>query len=221
MLQVSLRQQEGPSKHIAQAAVAGTSGGAARTIRRFLDVSVALTALILLAPLMTMLAILVALDGGPVLFRHPRIGKGGRPFGCLKFRTMIDDAEAAFSEYLSYHPPAGPEWDSERTVSFDPRVTAIGRWLRATSLDELPQLFNVLRGEMSLVGPRAGSAAEAPLPGEPASACPSVLPGLTGPWQVGDRGQPDERSLREWGFLRDIALLARATIVVVRRKGVS
>ena len=97
---------------------------------------------------------MVSLDGGPVFYRHKRIGRDGKPFGCLKFRTMILGAEACLNEYLSYHPEQRREWEQDQKLAFDPRVTAIGNVLRRLSLDELPQLVNVLVGEMSLVGPR-------------------------------------------------------------------
>lgn len=226
MLQASLLDG-GVSAQIIQVSVPTPSRIAARLVKRALDIGIALTALAFLAPLMAFLAMLVALDGGPVLFSHRRIGRGAQPFGCLKFRTMIDDAEASFAEYLAYHPAAGPEWAAGRKLRFDPRITAIGRLLRSTSLDELPQLVNILRGEMSLVGPRAVTDPEVGLYGAAAPLYLSIRPGLTGLWQVSGRNQLDfparvrldERYVREWGLLGDFGILARTPMAVLRRTG--
>ena len=127
---------------------------ASKIIKRVIDIIGSLALLVLFSPLFLIVALMVSLDGGPVFYRHKRIGRDGKPFGCLKFRTMILGAEACLNEYLSYHPEQRREWEQDQKLAFDPRVTAIGNVLRRLSLDELPQLVNVLVGEMSLVGPR-------------------------------------------------------------------
>ena len=101
-------------------------------------------------PSLIAVAVLVAIDGGPIFFRHRRVGRNGETFSCLKFRTMIIGAEECLDEYLSYHPDAQIEWAKEQKLSFDPRVTSVGRFLRLSSIDELPQLINVIKGHMSL-----------------------------------------------------------------------
>ena len=127
---------------------------ASKIIKRVIDIIGSLALLVLFSPLFLVVALMVSLDGGPVFYRHKRIGRDGKPFGCLKFRTMILGAEACLNEYLSYHPEQRRDWEQDQKLAFDPRVTAIGNVLRRLSLDELPQLVNVLVGEMSLVGPR-------------------------------------------------------------------
>ena len=230
MLQTPLFDGQAPSAQasatVAPSAVAtpAIGGGAVgRSAKRALDVAIALVALVVLAPLMGLVALLVALDGGPILFRHARVGLRGRTFTGLKFRTMIDDAEASFSEYLAYNPALSPDM-SARTLRFDPRITAIGQVLRASNLDELPQLLNILRGDMSLVGPAPITASEVGLYGAVAPVYFSVRPGL---WQIGDSGdlhvaariQRDERYLREWSLAKDLAILAGKAGIALRRGG--
>jgi exopolysaccharide production protein ExoY len=119
--------------------------------KRALDIVVAVSALILFTPLLLLTALLVKLsDGGPVFCSHNRVGYGGKPFGCIKFRTMRVGAEKRFEEYLKSNPEAAAEWESTRKLRFDPRVTFFGHALRKSSIDELPQLINILRGEMSV-----------------------------------------------------------------------
>src|SRR3954462_8111404 len=129
-------------------------------LKRGLDVLVAGAMLVFLAPVLAVVALLVAMDGGPVIFRHSRVGQFGKPFECLKFRSMIVGAEELLPYYLALHPEAAEEWARDQKLAFDPRVTGIGKLLRRMSLDELPQLVNVLRGDMSLVGPRTVTRAE-------------------------------------------------------------
>jgi lipopolysaccharide/colanic/teichoic acid biosynthesis glycosyltransferase len=184
--------------------------------------------LVLLAPLMAALALFVSLDGGPVLYRHQRVGQRGRAFDCLKFRTMILGADQCLAEYLQLSPEAASEWQREHKLRMDPRVTGIGRILRESSLDELPQLFNVLRGEMSLVGPRPVTAAELKERyGSSASICLSVPPGITGLWQVSGRTttgyerrvQLDRQYVSNWSLLKDLEILVRTLRVVLRKDG--
>jgi lipopolysaccharide/colanic/teichoic acid biosynthesis glycosyltransferase len=167
-------------------------------------------------------------DGGAVFFEHPRVGRYGRMFGCLKFRTMVADSAGALQRHLMANPAAAQEWRETQKLTDDPRITRIGRFLRATSLDELPQLINVLRGEMSLVGPRPVTKEEL----EERYARDRryyllVRPGLTGLWQVSGRNRVsyarrielDREYVREWSFIRDIKILFRTIDVVLKRDG--
>lgn len=202
-------------------------GRASRFSKRVLDIVVASLALFLSMPLLLVIAVFVAMDGGPVLYRHRRIGTAGIPFGCLKFRTMILDAEQCLDEYLSYHPDARAEWAREQKLAFDPRVTAVGRFLRQSSLDELPQLINVLKGEMSLVGPRPVTQSEMAHYGPIAPLYKSVRPGITGVWQVSGRNDVgyetrvrlDESYVKNWSFGLDLLILLRTPAAVLSRRG--
>src|SRR5262249_55455454 len=122
--------------------------------KRSFDIIAATLILVAAAPVMLLIALLVKLDGGPAFFRHRRVGAGGAAFGCMKFRTMVVDAERALNDLLARAAAARAEWEAEFKLRKDPRITWLGRFLRKSSLDELPQLFNVLAGSMSLVGPR-------------------------------------------------------------------
>lgn len=146
-------------------------------------------------PLMAVIAIAIHFqDGGPVLFRHRRVGFHGKGFDCLKFRTMSVGAEDRLAELLAGDPIARAEWESAFKLRNDPRVTPIGRFLRRSSLDELPQLFNLMRGEMSLVGPRPIVEAEIPKYGWRYRHYCAVKPGITGVWQVNGRSNTSYRS---------------------------
>ena len=200
---------------------------ASKIIKRVIDIIGSLALLVLFSPLFLIVALMVSLDGGPVFYRHKRIGRDGKPFGCLKFRTMILGAEACLNEYLSYHPEQRREWEQDQKLAFDPRVTAIGNVLRRLSLDELPQLVNVLVGEMSLVGPRPVTEGELKHYGAAASAYLAVRPGLTGPWQVSGRNDVsyatrvamDEAYVRNFRLWNDIVILLRTPGVVLSKKG--
>lgn len=191
------------------------------------DVTVAAAAAAALAPLFVVFAALIKADGGPVVYRHRRIGRNGRPFDCLKFRTMATDADARLQALLAVDPAAAAEWRATRKLRNDPRVTWIGRFLRAGSLDELLQLFNVLRGEMSLVGPRPVTADELALYGRDVSFYLETRPGLTGLWQVSGRNEVgyaervrlDVWYVKNWTLWHDVAILARTFPVVWRRVG--
>jgi exopolysaccharide production protein ExoY len=158
-------------------------------VKRGIDLVGAGTLLLLVLPLMLGITLIVRLDGGPALFRHNRIGRGGRVFPCLKFRSMVMDADQRLARLLAEDPAAAAEWVTRRKLPNDPRITRIGRFLRATSLDELPQLINVLRGEMSLVGPRPVVREELELHYSPAASAAyvSTRPGVTGLWQISGR----------------------------------
>lgn len=200
---------------------------ASKIIKRLIDIIGSLALLVLFSPLFLVVALMVSLDGGPVFYRHKRIGRDGKPFGCLKFRTMILGAEACLNEYLSYHPEQRREWEQDQKLAFDPRVTAIGNVLRRLSLDELPQLVNVLVGEMSLVGPRPVTEGELKHYGAAASVYLAVRPGLTGPWQVSGRNDVsyatrvamDEAYVRNFSLWNDIVILLRTPGVVLSKKG--
>nr|WP_307691975.1 sugar transferase [Variovorax ginsengisoli] len=126
--------------------------------------------------------------GAPAIYRHSRIGKGGVPFDCLKFRSMVPDSDAVLSDLLQRDVAAKAEWDETFKLKKDPRITKFGRFIRRTSLDELPQFWNVLRGDMSLVGPRPVVQRELDcFYGGAAEIYAAVKPGITGPWQIGGR----------------------------------
>lgn len=203
----------------------------ARPISRFVktlfDQLVALILLLVLSPLFLALAFLVRADGGPVLFGHKRIGENGRHFRCLKFRSMVLDADSVLQQVLVTNPDARLEWDATHKLHNDPRVTPIGRVLRKTSIDELPQLLNVLRGEMSLVGPRPIIDAEIPRYGRDISYYFEAKPGITGLWQVSGRSNTtyehrvrlDVWYVRNWSLWHDIAILLKTLPAVLRKEG--
>ena len=158
------------------------------SLARGLDLTLALVALIFLAPLLLVIsAAIYCFDPGPILFKQKRVGFGGARFSCYKFRSMCVDAEARLEDLLARDPNARAEWASDQKLKCDPRITRIGYFLRKSSLDELPQLFNVLLGEMSLVGPRPIVETEAPRYGRYIAHYCSVRPGITGLWQVSGR----------------------------------
>jgi len=161
---------------------------------RVLDVVFASLALIALAPLMILVTLVIyVMDPGPIFFAHARLGRGGNVFRCLKFRTMVVNAEERLQELLLNDPVARAEWERDHKLRDDPRIIGIGRFLRKSSIDELPQLFNVLRGEMSLVGPRPIVVAEIPRYGRYFSHYCRVRPGITGLWQISGRNDTSYR----------------------------
>lgn len=158
-------------------------------------VLLAFLALVFVAPLMLAVALAIWLqDRGPVLFAHRRIGRGGRSFYCLKFRSMALDAEARLAELLAADPDAHAEWARDHKLRNDPRITPLGVFLRQSSLDELPQLVNVLRGDMNLVGPRPIVDAEISRYGRRFERYCAVKPGITGLWQISGRNDVSYRS---------------------------
>lgn len=196
--------------------------------KRSLDVSVALTALVLLLPLLLLIAALVwAGDRQAPIFRHRRLGRDGRSFGCLKFRSMVVDGEAVLAAHLAANPQARAEWAATHKLSDDPRITPIGQVLRKTSLDELPQLWNVLRGEMSLVGPRPIVPAEVARYGRAFATCFAVPPGVTGLWQVSGRSDTtyaervalDLDYASRWSLGRDLSIMLRTIPAVLAQRG--
>lgn len=184
--------------------------------------------LIFVLPLMACISVLIYIDSpGPVFFAHRRVGAGGAEFDCYKFRTMAVNAGELLKEYLEKNPVACEEWDKECKLKNDPRITKIGKFLRKTSLDELPQLLNVLKGDMSLVGPRPIIQAEVPRYGNLINDYYLVRPGITGYWQVNGRNnvnydtrvQMDSWYVRNWSLWLDIVLLLKTVKVVLKREG--
>ncbi len=199
--------------------------------KRALDLGLTLCAAPLWAPLTLLLAALVRLDPrsgrAPALYRQVRIGRGGRRFICWKIRTMAPDADAALARHLEADPAAAEEWRARQKLRRDPRILRTGRLLRAASLDELPQLWNVILGEMSLVGPRPFTPDQRSLYPTP-EIYETLRPGLTGLWQVGPRGAggdfasrglEDARYLERFGLAADVAILARTLGVVLKARG--
>lgn len=158
-----------------------------KPVKRAVDILGAVAGIVLFGPLMLIIAALVKREGGDAIFAHERLGRNGQPFLCLKFRTMVPDAKERLAALLASDPCARAEWERDHKLTNDPRITALGAFLRKTSLDELPQFFNVLRGEMSLVGPRPITAAEREKYGDDFSSYAQCRPGITGIWQVSGR----------------------------------
>lgn len=199
------------------------------TVKRTMDLFGSAFGLILLTPVLIVVALLVRLESrGPALFFQKRKGLGGRDFWCVKFRTMVTDAEQRLEDLEARNESAGGVLFKIRN---DPRITPLGRFLRRTSLDELPQLWNVLMGEMSLVGPRPlqlrDSEKLAELDPEAYARRLSVVPGVTGPWQVGGRSNMDSERMLEldlnyvenWSIAADLDILGRTVVVVLACRG--
>ncbi|MGG5821506.1 sugar transferase [Falsiroseomonas sp. HW251] len=196
--------------------------------KRALDIAGAALLVVAASPVFLVLALLVKLDGGKAFYAHERIGRHGTRFGCLKFRSMVMDADKRLAALLETSAEARREWDSTRKLKNDPRVTWVGRFLRASSLDELPQLINVLKGEMSLVGPRPVQASElAAYYGAAAQHYLSVRPGLTGPWQISGRSDTsyaqrvalDVAYVTRPSLIEDVRILLRTPMAVLARRG--
>lgn len=198
-----------------------------RIVKRSFDLVVASLALVALAPFFWAVSALIRLDGGPAFFGHRRVGEKGREFMCRKFRTMHVDSDAILKSLLENNPQVAAEWARDQKLRNDPRVTAIGAFLRKTSLDELPQLINVIRGEMSLVGPRPVTYSEVLRYGEDAEYYLSAKPGITGLWQVSGRNettymrrvQLDAWYVKNWSLWQDIAILFKTVPAVLLRRG--
>ncbi len=198
-----------------------------RFVKMLFDQFVAVLLLVVLSPLFLALALLIRADGGPALFGHRRIGENGRSFRCFKFRSMVTDADVVLQQVLKTDPQANLEWRATHKLYNDPRITPIGRVLRRTSLDELPQLLNVVRGEMSLVGPRPIIDAEVPRYGRDISYYFEAKPGITGLWQVSGRSNTtyehrvrlDVWYVRNWSLWHDIAILMKTLPAVLTKNG--
>lgn len=199
----------------------------ARLTKRLFDTLVAALLLVLLSPLMLLIAIVLKREGGSVLFAHQRIGKNGRKFDCYKFRSMVPNAEQQLQSLLQHNAHLKAEWDKEHKLKDDPRISRMGEFLRRTSLDELPQLFNVLKSEMSLVGPRPIVEAELQKYGLDKSYYLMVRPGMTGLWQVSGRNDVDYETrvyldawyVKNWSLWYDLAILFKTIKVVFGRNG--
>jgi len=199
-----------------------------RAAKRSLDLVLSLAALIFLTPVLLLIAVLIRLESrGPALYSQSRVGLGRGRFRVWKFRTMCLNADHVLEDYLAANPALRVEWERDHKLKRDPRVTWMGRFLRKTSLDELPQLINVLRGEMSLVGPRPIVDGEIEKYGESFGLYTQVVPGLTGLWQVSGRNDTtyqervelDTYYVRNWSPWLDIYLLARTVKVVITGYG--
>jgi exopolysaccharide production protein ExoY len=199
-------------------AAAGRSAPVGRSSKRIIDIVLALSGIVLLAPLLVICFVLtVVASPGPALFRHRRVGFNGKHFDCLKFRTMVTDAPERLRQVLASDPAAAAEWATNRKLRNDPRVTAIGAILRKSSLDELPQLFNVLSGDMSIVGPRPVTDEELERYGSSIDAYLRCRPGITGLWQVSGRSRTtyDKRVACDAFYVRSWSMALDAKIIIV------
>ena len=210
------RPLEGPAKIV--------GGGTKRSF----DIAAALSAIVLLLPLFCLIALAIKLwDRGPIFYRHRRVGLNGTPFDCLKFRSMVVNGDEVLSSYLAADGEAAREWEETRKLKRDPRITPLGASMRKTSIDELPQLLNILKGEMSLVGPRPIVTAEVPKYGVAIDHYLRTRPGLTGPWQVSGRNDVDYSTrvaldrgyVEDWSFWRDLKIIVKTARVVATTRG--
>jgi len=196
--------------------------------KRVFDVLASAAGLILLAPVFLTVALLIKLtDGGTVFFGHKRVGRQGRPFKCWKFRTMVANANEVLVQHLAANPEAETEWLETQKLTHDPRITGIGKFLRKTSLDEFPQLWNVLRGEMSLIGPRPIVRSELDRYGKDRRYYLLVRPGISGLWQVSGRSNTtyerrielDRMYLENWSYAQDVKILLKTPLAVLKSDG--
>ncbi|MCE6959244.1 sugar transferase [Cereibacter sphaeroides] len=195
--------------------------------KRLLDIALSIAMAPFFAAALIPVLALAASDGASPVFSQQRVGKNGRTFRVLKVRTMVSDAEARLAEHLAADPAAALEWKVSRKLRRDPRITRFGRFLRSTSLDELPQIWNVLRGDMSWVGPRPVVADELANYGPFAAVYLSLRPGITGPWQVSgrnaetyeDRVAMDVRYAADYSPAMDMKIILKTVLVVIRKTG--
>jgi undecaprenyl-phosphate galactose phosphotransferase len=198
-----------------------------RLVKRSFDLLGSLALLVLLAPVFAYFSWRIRKSGAPAIFGHVRVGRHGKPFRCLKFRTMVPDADRVLADLLEHDPVARSEWERDFKLRNDPRITDIGTFLRETSLDELPQLWNVVRGEMSLVGPRPVIEEELERYGDQVGYYLEAPPGMTGLWQISgrndtgydDRVALDSWYIRNWSLWYDLVILTKTVRVVLGRKG--
>ena len=196
-------------------------------LKRVLDIVGSLVIGLVFSPLILIIAVRMGLEDGAILFRHRRVGQNGKIFECLKFRTMVPNAEQILRDLLDKDPEARAEWLRDHKLRNDPRVTRLGRFLRKTSLDELPQLWNVIRGEMSLVGPRPIVKEEMLRYGRYLRTYLAAKPGITGLWQVTGRNDTNYRRrvvmdtyyVRKCTLLMDLQILLKTVRVVIWRHG--
>lgn len=196
--------------------------------KRALDLPAAVFLLPLLLPVLGLFILLIKRDGGPGLYSQERVGLNGKRFQCWKLRTMVQDAERILEDLCATDPQIAREWAENQKLADDPRITPIGRFLRATSLDELPQIFNVLIGDMSFVGPRPFMTSQEFLyKNSGGQAYFQMRPGITGPWQVSGRNETgfldrirfDQMYFEQQSLPRDLMLMYRTAGVVVRQTG--
>jgi len=195
--------------------------------KRAIDIIVAASGIAISSLLILAISIMIFIESGLPIIIHQRVGRGGRFFNCLKFRTMVQNQEQVLQDYLAKNPDAAKEWNETHKLKNDPRITKVGRLLRKTSLDELPQLFNVLKGDMSIVGPRPIVAQEAEKYGSNFLHYASVKPGITGLWQVSGRNdlsyekrvEIDSYYARNWSIIGDIAIMLKTIPAVLLQKG--
>jgi exopolysaccharide production protein ExoY len=197
-------------------------------LKRGFDIVVASLILVVLAPFFVMLTILIKMtDPGPIIYQHSRVGYQGKQFSCVKFRTMVVDSESRLRTLLDADPAAREEWELHRKLKSDPRITPLGSLLRNSSADELPQLINVIRGDMSLVGPRPVVSEELEHYGEHANLYLATRPGMTGSWQINGRSDVSYESrvaldagyVRDWSLWTDLLILIRTVGAVIRQRG--
>lgn len=198
-----------------------------RIIKRVFDIFASIGIIVILSPLLIYISHKVKKDGGAAIYGHVRVGKSGKPFKCLKFRSMVVNSKEVLENLLEVDSDARAEWNATFKLKNDPRITKIGHFLRRTSLDELPQLFNVLRGEMSLVGPRPIITAELERYNEEVDYYLLSKPGMTGLWQVSGRSDVDYDTrvyldawyVKNWSMWNDIAILFKTVGVVLKKDG--
>lgn len=198
-----------------------------RDIKRLFDIFSAITLLILLSPFFIYLCIKISKDGGPAVYGHTRVGMNGKKFKCYKFRSMVINSQEVLEHLLATDPIAKAEWEKDFKLKNDPRITKIGHFIRKTSIDELPQLWNVLKGDMSFVGPRPVTEDELPRYRQYVKYYLAVRPGITGLWQISGRNDTtynerirlDTRYIITWSLLQDFIILFRTVSVVIFRKG--
>jgi Undecaprenyl-phosphate galactose phosphotransferase WbaP len=199
----------------------------ARLTKRLFDTALAALLILLSSPIMLLIALALKLEGGSVFFSHSRVGKKGKRFNCYKFRSMVPNADQALQNLLDSNPTLQAQWDKEHKLKDDPRISPLGAFLRRTSMDELPQLFNVLKSEMSLVGPRPIVEEELEKYGLEKSYYLMVRPGMTGLWQVSGRNDVDYDTrvyldawyVKNWSLWYDLAILVKTFKVVLWRRG--
>jgi exopolysaccharide production protein ExoY len=208
----------------------GAAGAYTKTsifLKRIVDILCVIAGLPLVILVMVPIAILTAMDGHSPFFSQMRVGRNGKLFPCLKFRTMVVDAERILEDYLATDDALRAEWNETRKLKCDPRITAVGRFLRKTSLDELPQVWNVLKGQMSLVGPRPVVSDELPLYGSATAVYLACLPGITGLWQVSGRNDISYESrvsldveyAENWSLAQDFKILFLTIPVALGKRG--
>ncbi|MFC3395016.1 undecaprenyl-phosphate galactose phosphotransferase WbaP [Brenneria rubrifaciens] len=198
-----------------------------RLVKRTFDIFGALVIVTVLSPLLLSLFYLVSKDGGKAIYGHERIGRNGKKFKCLKFRSMVTNSQEVLRDILENNPDARAEWEKDFKLKDDPRITKIGKFIRKTSLDELPQLFNVIKGEMSLVGPRPIIKDELDKYAGDVDYYLMAKPGMTGLWQVSGRNDVDYDTrvyfdawyVKNWSLWNDIAILFKTIGVVLKRDG--